>query len=212
MKKSEKIVFYYLKAKQLVVQSGFSSEVAWQEMQSLKLVTAQIFFAEYSWVVLSSGMRESVVRAKYQELMKLFNNWDPIKISLTRRERLRSQALKIFNHTGKIDAIISMAGFLKKNHFPEVRLQIEQNAITYLQNFAFIGPATSFHLAKNLGCNVAKPDRHLVRISEFFGYSCANKFCENVADLTGEKVNVIDIVLWRYATLNRNYLTMSFKA
>jgi thermostable 8-oxoguanine DNA glycosylase len=62
----------------------------------------------------------------------------------------------------------------------------------------YIGSITAVHLAKNLGFNVAKPDRHLVRLSRQFGYICAADLCSDIAKDTGEQVKVIDLALWRY--------------
>ena len=62
---------------------------------------------------------------------------------------------------------------------------------------------TCWHLAKNLGFQVAKPDRHLIRISKKAGFATPNDLCAAVAEVTGEPINVVDLVLWRYAALNR---------
>ena len=37
--------------------------------------------------------------------------------------------------------------------------------VNYLTTFDQIGPVTAFHLAKNLGLDVVKPDRPLVRMT-----------------------------------------------
>ncbi len=73
--------------------------------------------------------------------------------------------------------------------------------------FPYLGNATVFHLAKNLGINVAKPDRHLLRISNCLGYKCPNNLCEEISLTIDEKVSLVDLVLWRYATLDKNYLS-----
>ena len=72
----------------------------------------------------------------------------------------------------------------------------------------FMGPATSYHLAKNLGFQVAKPDRHLNRISESNGFKNAHELCEAIASQTREPISVVDGVLWR---LSEKRMTAQFK-
>ncbi len=69
-----------------------------------------------------------------------------------------------------------------------------------------MGEATSFHLAKNIGLNVAKPDRHLVRMSSALGFESVNILCSEISNLIEENISLIDLVLWRYATLDKNYI------
>ena len=67
-----------------------------------------------------------------------------------------------------------------------------------------IGPITKFHLARNLGLDYAKPDRHLVKIALAFGYSNVQAFCREASELTGDKIGLVDLVFWRFAVLNAN--------
>jgi hypothetical protein len=76
-----------------------------------------------------------------------------------------------------------------------------------LETLPYVGPVTAFHLAKNLGLNVAKPDRHLSRLATATGFSDAHALCAELGAVLGEPVPVIDIVLWRFATLSRDYLS-----
>jgi hypothetical protein len=52
-----------------------------------------------------------------------------------------------------------------------------------------------------LGLNVAKNDRHLAKIAEHYGFSSAHTLCQAISDTTGEPTSVVDIVLWRFASL-----------
>jgi hypothetical protein len=70
-----------------------------------------------------------------------------------------------------------------------------------LRKLPFIGPVTSYHLAKNLGIDVVKRDRHLVRLAVHLGFSSAEEMCGAFGDQVGEPISVVDIVLWRYCVL-----------
>jgi len=72
-------------------------------------------------------------------------------------------------------------------------------------SFDYIGPVTCFHLAKNLGVDVVKHDRHLVRYASYMGFRDATELCEMISRITGDRVAVVDLVLWRFATLMPAY-------
>ena len=90
--------------------------------------------------------------------------------------------------------------------FDAIKTRLAGGDISYLQTFPFMGPATSYHLAKNLGMDVVKPDRHLLRITCAVGYESPDAMCRDIGTTVGERLSVVDLVLWRYATLNPAYL------
>ena len=65
---------------------------------------------------------------------------------------------------------------------------------------------TCFHLAKNIGYPVPKPDRHLQRIAKAFGFCQTMDLCTAIATILEEPVQVVDVVMWRYATIDPDYL------
>ena len=56
--------------------------------------------------------------------------------------------------------------------------------------------------------SVAKPDRHLTRIANRAGYTEVQKFCIEISRLSGDSIPVVDIVLWRFATIESDYLNV----
>ena len=104
---------------------------------------------------------------------------------------------KVFNHKGKRDAISYI--FENRERLFQGYCEAESK-LSYLESLPWIGVITKYHLAKNLGFNVIKPDRHLTRIA----MRCAmtpNEMCENLSKKTGDKLTVIDTVIWRAANL-----------
>jgi hypothetical protein len=116
-----------------------------------------------------------------------------------RETECRSTALTAFNNQKKIDAILMLARRIVNTGFDQLKASIHEDPIQLLRTFPYIGPVTAWHLAKNLGFDVAKPDRHLRRISEGLGYIDVHHLCDYLAQITGDEKRVIDIVLWRYA-------------
>ncbi len=202
------LVAAYLTAKEQVIQAGFAYEIDWQYRVKFEGISESTFLREAAWVILSAGMREQIIRKKFPVITKAFKNWKNASYIVAHRDECRRQAMSVFGHDRKIDSIIGIAEEISEDGFPMVINQLEQKGVQYLQSLPFMGPATSFHLAKNIGLSAVKPDRHLCRIAEKAGYCCPEALCDEIARTVGEKLPVIDVVIWRYANLNRDYLSM----
>jgi len=197
---------YYYLAKRSVYQHGFFSEIYWQEKTNIESVDVQTFLSEHAWVILSSGMNVKVVEKLFVSLAPIFRHWENAEYILMHRIQIKSEASHRFAHSSKLDAIIYMSDYVATKGLAETMSSIQRFGTDFLEQFPFLGPATSKHFAKNLGFNISKPDRHLVRISKKFGYLNSDFLCKEISEITGDKMNVVDVVLWRYATINRNYL------
>ena len=57
-------------------------------------------------------------------------------------------------------------------------------------------PTTKYHLAKDLGVDVAKPDVHLARLATRDRTTVA-RICARLARQTGYRMATIDTILWR---------------
>jgi hypothetical protein len=200
------LVRSYLLAKQQVIASGYEAEITWQETVTLESVTPRSFLQEAAWVVLCTGMRESTVSARFGRLTRAFGNWDPKSVARN-KSRCRRRAQAIFNHPAKLDAIICIAEQVDRLGIDSIVSGIRDNGPEILTRLPYIGPATCFHLAKNLGYPVAKPDRHLERMAAAVGYADAFQFCTTIATALDEPVQVVDLVMWRYATIDSGYLS-----
>jgi hypothetical protein len=198
------LVRAYLLAKQQVLAAGYEFEIAWQEMVELDDVTPRTFIREAAWVVLCAGMRESVVRGVFEHLGYAFDLWNPHYI-VSNRRRCQREALTIFNHQRKIDAIVQIAVNVANVGVEPILRGLRHDGPTYLTRLPYIGPITCFHLAKNLGCPVAKPDRHLQRIAAILGYQGAASLCGTIAAALDEPIQVVDVVMWRFATIHPKY-------
>jgi len=73
--------------------------------------------------------------------------------------------------------------------------------LEYLKSLPWIGDITKYHLARNLGLDVAKPDRHLMRLAKIFKYDDVQKMCQDVAERSKDRIGTVDVVLWRYCNL-----------
>jgi len=195
----------YLDIKRIVIDAGFASEIDWQSSVHFEGITESAFLQEAAWVVLGSGMRQSIVQRLFPSITEAFLGWASARDIVMRREWCRRHALSVFNHKPKINAILSIADKLSALSLEWFLDRLVNRGVSYLERLPYIGPVTSFHLAKNLGVQVAKPDRHLVRIASLFGFESVQNMCETIAAQVCDPVTVVDIVLWRYATTHSDY-------
>lgn len=64
----------------------------------------------------------------------------------------------------------------------------------------FIGKVTKYHLARNLGMDFAKPDRHLTRIAAKYNTN-VHELCRALSLESGDRIGTVDVVLWRATNL-----------
>jgi hypothetical protein len=194
----------YMTAKETIIDAGYADEIDWQEQVVLDHLEESTFLRESAWVVLSSGFREAIVRRRFRQVSKAFLNWASARLIISKRKACRSDALVAFSNSRKIDAIIEIVGRVDAEGIDSIEEKIRERGIEFIREFPFMGPATSRHLAKNLGIAIVKPDRHLSRMAAKTGYDSAEKMCRTIADIVGDSLSVVDVVIWRYATLTNN--------
>lgn len=200
-----KLVDAYLTARETVISKGYSSEIDWQDTRCLSHLSESEFLEEAAWVVLNTGMRESVIKKHFFEIAIAFYNWISAELIVKNRISCELSALKVFNCPSKISAISSICKTIADMGFLSFREQIQAEGVEFLQTLDFIGPVTKYHLAKNIGLDVVKPDRHLLRWAKAANIKYPKNLCQSIADITGDKISVIDLILWRYATLYPDY-------
>lgn len=165
-----------------LLDAGYSEEIGWQ--RDLKPCSNALDFAcEAVWVIINSGMKEQIARKIWERIQDVWQKG--------------GETSTAFKHKGKvkaIDFVWNHKTLLFDNY------QKAENKIEYLKSIPFIGNITCFHLAKNLGHDCVKPDRHLVRVANSYN-TTPDELCEMLSKETGEKKCVIDIILWRSCNL-----------
>lgn len=198
----------YLTARERVIQRGFAAEVDWQESRHLDAISETEFLREAAWVVLSAGMSEVVIRKHFPRISSAFLEWVDAKKIVRNGRSCQKKALRVFNHTKKIQAILSICKKVAAEGFERIKRNIQSGGVDFLQTFAYVGSITRYHLAKNIGIDVVKPDRHLTRVAQVARFPTPAELCQAIADTIGERLSVVDLVIWRYATLDSQYLSL----
>lgn len=208
-KKSDIVAAYYL-AKDVVLRADFGEEISWQASLNFDDITEADFLREHAWVALSAGMHEHIIRQRFPAVSRCFYHWESADAIVKREDSCRRLALRHFNNHRKIEGIIETARIIASVGFKSFKVAIHLNPLQVLQSLPFIGPVTCYHLAKNIGLPFAKPDRHLVRLASSVGYSDVQRFCKDISEHVGDSVPVVDIVLWRFATIDDSYLKVFY--
>ncbi len=173
----------YLELKRSVIDAGYAKEIDWAH-DIKPCEGAMEFWQEFSWVVICSGMKEQIARKIWDKVRP----WCQLGLSASDR----------FGHAGKATAIDEV--FRRRfDLFSAYLSTADDGRVAFLETLPWIGPITKWHLAKNLGMNVCKPDRHLVRI--FGRESNVTPACQKLVDETGDRLTEVDTVIWRAANL-----------
>ena len=189
---------FYSTAKNWLLDQGYEEEITWQADQLPGAVSEREFLREAAWVVYCSGFREATVRRHFDFLSLCFFDWSSaMQISLS-ADLCISTAMHAIANRRKHSAVAAIAGRVAEATYPAFKRTFLQEPIATFRTLPFLGPVTAIHLAKNLGFDVAKPDRHLVRLKDRFGFNNVEEMCQSIATSSGDSVKVIDLVLWRY--------------
>jgi hypothetical protein len=203
---SSSVAEIYSQIKSEVIHRGYGREITWQSERDFSDSTEADFLRESAWVILSSGFRETVAGRLFPRISESFMYWRCARSIVNNLDDCVKRALRYFRHEGKINAIASAVVRIDEMGYDRVKQSMERDPIGTLTQFSYIGPVTAYHLAKNLGIQVAKPDRHLVRMSSALGYCGVSDMCLDFSQSSGDCIAVVDIVLWRYATIQPNYV------
>lgn len=140
---------------------------------------AEDFALEAIFVICNSGMKNTIAR-------KIFER-------ITAAIQQDESAGTVFGHKGKAAAIDEI--WRRRDALLDDYLKAADK-IAFCETLPWIGGITKYHLAKNFGANVAKPDVHLQRLANREGCS-PQELCERLAAATGYRAATIDVVLWR---------------
>jgi hypothetical protein len=174
----------------------------WRNLPKPTEITDEYFLEELSWCIYNAGMKEAVIRQKWNDLRSIFQFFDAEDIVICENE-IFDMIVPVFNHKKKAEAVIASS---KKvlNDRPirnKISSMSDSEALEYLESYPFIGKITKYHIARNIGFDVVKPDRHLVRIADFLSYENPNSLVDDISLIVNEKKGFIDYILWQWLAL-----------
>lgn len=167
----------------------------WEWSQNLRPpATAEALVCEYTWVVLNSGMKNTIARKIMDRV------WPCLLADLPLHPG-------VFGHRAKALAL-GLTWSRRARLFEEFRAfgltglapcdgdHLTATVVAWCEALPWIGQITKYHLAKNLGVDCAKPDRWLVRLADAEGET-VDGLCARLAREVGDRIATVDVVLWR---------------
>lgn len=165
------------------------------------------FLSEYTFIVSTAGFRESTVQKRFQALRSALKGFDPDLLRgmtfagiesaymdnmLRNRAKAKAVAKTLTLYSSRPSRIGELLDRLERTRDPDV-----------LKELPYIGDALKYHFSRNLGLDVAKPDVHMLRLAQRFGFAAdavgVQAMCEYVAERRSERVGSVDYVLWYLA-------------
>lgn len=141
--------------------------------------TAEAFALETAFVICNSGMQNRIAAAIYARV----------------REALLSggSAHDVFGHEGKAGAIDSV---WRDREALLAGYTAAVDKVGFCRSLPWIGGITCYHLAKNFGAPVAKPDVHLQRLAARHSTD-SQTLCDILAERNDLSPATVDVILWR---------------
>lgn len=142
------------------------------------------FALRVSYVILNSGMRWTVAQ----------DIWSRLRPSLMGTGEVGTT----FGHPGKAKSI-NLVMSKRTEFFEGFRLAWEEGPETVIEfcgALPHVGEITKYHLAKNLGVDVAKPDVWLERVARQSGET-VQELCGRLSKQSGDSVSTVDYVIWK---------------
>lgn len=177
----------YLDLKQFVIDSGYEKDIDWSE-SCTEPENAFVFFCEATWVILNSGIKNQVAE----------KIWKRVQDAILKNVSVHN----VFHHKGKADAIEYLRKYKKNLFIDFIGKNTDKEKLDFLESLPWIGPVTKYHLGKNLGMDICKPDRHLIRIAKKYN-TTPELLCRKLSDIIGDRIATVDYVIWRSANLGK---------
>ncbi|MDH0342121.1 hypothetical protein [Chromobacterium haemolyticum] len=168
------------------VDSNWGRQIEWAETVKRPL-TADAMAQELIFVICNSGMNHKVARGIYSRVM-------PALVA-------GHHPNTVFHHKGKAAGMMKIWSE-REALFEKLGTLQDSDVPAWCGSLPWIGAITKWHAAKNLGADVAKPDRWLVRLANAVGET-VDELCGRLSRESNDRVATVDLVLW-WALANKH--------
>ncbi len=187
--------------------------------------TDQEFFEMLIMIIFYSGFRSSTVENKEQIILGYFSNYEVVSQYTDKDIKIILADSKMIRNERKIKSCITNAKIFKEKVFKHGSFQaylesFDANSsfenLLYLKeeleySFEYLGGTTVYHFLTDLGFNVLKPDRVILRIFKRLGLIENEKqFLKTIvlgrkfAEAIGQPIRYVDIILVKYGQLGES--------
>ena len=195
-----------------IISNGLGSDkddftVIRDRLKCPPMLDADAFAEEVAYVILASGFRQKVAKAKFAEIMGFIRTHSESDV-------VEANLLPIFGNVHKVRAICSVWRDRQKwrDGFYAIPVADVDGRLDYLESMPYIGRITRNHIARNLGMNKVKYDVWIQRlgvalygrgdeqvsspVTDEVRCACDTMFAE-ISVATGLPIGYIDVVLWK---------------
>lgn len=170
--------------------------------------TPQKFFEEVVWVVHASGFSAKAVGKFIPRIMVKYGT--VADCANTPIDYLISEVAPVCNNPAKIKAVWESSRMIMDGVNTDDWRGWLLKSFTKAEDFTkfpFIGGVTCYHISRNLGfLDSVKPDLHLNRLADHYGFDDAKSMCEATKDSI--PLGLVDLCLWYHSS---SFGTLQFK-
>lgn len=230
-KKNLKKVFELMfeKLESISVEDNFINEIKERRKTTFdKNKPDPFFYKKLVKTIHVSGFKVTILRDRWGDIKKAFSNYDIDKVSQYTDEDLEKMMNnpKIIRNRRKLEACIKNAKIMKEiserhGSFGEYLDRNKNNRQKLKEKlkkrFDFLGNVLVHEYLKEIGVDSIKPDVHVVRVMHRLGLIDSKTIspevinqvtaaANQISQLTGEKLSVIDAIFWMYGGSGDNHV------
>jgi hypothetical protein len=187
-------------------------------------VTNSDFLRQCAWAIFGARRKYEVLEKRWPSIQEAFYHWDVPKVVIN-ASLIKTQVIRILNTPRKVEGVLEIARWLDFRGWPAVHadllnfiridehgfLGVTDGLLEWLDQLPWIGRTLAAYIAKDLGFDSIKDDEWMRRLALWLGYSPneigVRQMALDMQTLNGERINVIDTVLWNWAR-TQEWLTM----
>lgn len=178
----------YLQLKAEIQLLGYTEEIRYLENIDKRKLGPSEIVCEYALLVITGGMNAPIINISWkEEVMRVLKSGDSLH--------------ELSRHKGKAEAIRQCWEERKAlfQMFKEVRYDVAK-AVNFCHSLPWIGNATKYILAQNIGIDCAKPNIGFVRLGSSF-VELPENICCQLADESGDRIATVGFILSKAMSL-----------
>jgi endonuclease III len=151
----------------------------------------------------ATGFSAKAVGSFMPKLLEAYSPWD--ECGLEKFDDVMKRVKLVCNNPQKAKAIHSTAKKLVNDVNNKMGWSDWKNqnlsSVEEIGKLPYIGKITRYHLGRNIGLlNCVKPDLHLVRMAEHWGFKDCEEMCRSMREEDDVPLGIVDLALWYSAS------------
>ena len=173
-------------------------------------LSSRSFIRRYCWVIHASGFKVAVVEQHWNAIQETYQGFDLEKLAHMTVTKDLLEALPIA-HNGKVQGFLDGCRIVRTRGWRQYKDQLRQElkrrgdeaVMAVLEELAYIGPITKYHLGMSIGLDVAKPDRWVQRTAENYNAGVL-EMVEYLSRKYGHSRRYVDGIIFEYCRKRRD--------